>query len=98
MTVMGLPVVFATNRDQSKLENEFSKSPSYYKHLRSVKPRKELLIKLLEGLIQSFPEFSPQELMSGYIEQIPGISGKLSDEEIHDVIDKSVCGVSVWSE
>ena len=37
-TAMGLPVVFATNRDQSKLDDNIPQTPSYFKHLRSLKP------------------------------------------------------------
>ena len=54
-TAMGLPVVFATNRDQSKLDDNIPQTPSYFKHLKSLKPDPELLIQLLQGLIQSFP-------------------------------------------
>lgn len=44
---MGLPVLIATNRDQSKLESPISQTPSYFKHLKSLKPDLSLLIKLL---------------------------------------------------
>ena len=54
-TAMGLPVVFATNRDQSKLDDNIPQTPSYFKHLKSLRPDPELLIQLLQGLIQSFP-------------------------------------------
>lgn len=36
--------------------------------------------------------------MYGYIEKIPGIEGKLSDEEIARVIEKSAERVSIYSE
>ena len=61
-------------------------------------PNPELLIKLLQGLIQSFPELTAEQLMYEYIESIPGIAGKLSDEEKNDIIDKSVNGVTIWSD
>lgn len=36
--------------------------------------------------------------MRGYIGQIPGILGKLSEAEVLEVIEKAVNGVSVWSD
>lgn len=95
---MGLPVVFATNRDQSKLDDSIPQTPSYFKHLRSLKPDLGLLIKLLQGLIQSFPMISPEDLLQNYIEQIPGITGKLNEEELLEVLEKSVSGVSIRSD
>ena len=53
---MGLPVVIATNRDQSKLDNTIPQTPSYFKHLKSLKPDLSMLIKLMQGLLQSFPD------------------------------------------
>ena len=50
-TAMGLPIVFATNRDQSKLDDSIPQTPSYFKHLRSMKPNTLSLIKFLQGLI-----------------------------------------------
>ena len=43
-TAMGLPVVIATNRDQSKLDNHIPQTPSYFKHLKSLKPDHGMLI------------------------------------------------------
>ena len=48
--------------------------------------------------MQSFPTFTAEELLRNYIEQIPGITGKLTEEELHDVVDKSVSGVSIRSD
>lgn len=48
--------------------------------------------------MQSFPEFTADQLMRGYIGQIPGILGKLSEAEVLEVIEKAVNGVSVWSD
>lgn len=95
---MGLPVIFATNRDQSKLDDNIPQTPSYFKHLKSLKPDTNLLVTWLKGLVQSFPNFSPEELMRCYIEQVPGISGKLSDEECQSIIEQAVSEVSIQSE
>ena len=46
-TAMGLPVVIATNRDQSKLDNHIPQTPSYFKHLKSLKPDHGMLIQML---------------------------------------------------
>ena len=48
--------------------------------------------------MQSFPTFTAEELLRNYIEQIPGITGKLTEEELSDVIEKSVSGVSIRSD
>ena len=48
--------------------------------------------------MQSFPGFAPEELLKHYIEQIPGITGKLTDEELYEVIEKSINGVSIRSD
>lgn len=48
---MGLPIVIATNRDQSKLDNTIPATPSYFKHLKSLKPDLSLIIMLLQGLM-----------------------------------------------
>ena len=95
---MGLPIVFATNRDQSKLDDKIPQTPSYFKHLKSLKPQPDLLIKMLQGLMQAFPQYKPEDLMRNYIEKIPGISDKLTEEEVHYVIEQTVNGVSIMSE
>ena len=56
---MGLPVVIATNRDQSKLDNHIPQTPSYFKHLKSLKPEHGMLIQMMQGLMQSFPDIPP---------------------------------------
>lgn len=43
-TAMGLPVVFVTNRDQSKIDDNIPQTPSYFKHLKCLKPDTGLLI------------------------------------------------------
>lgn len=53
---------------------------------------------MLQGLISCFQDLTPDELMRNYIEQIPGIQGKLSEEEIREIVEKSVSGVSIWSD
>ena len=50
-TALGLPVVFATNRDQSKLEDCIPQTPSYFKHLKSMKPDTSLIVHLMQGLL-----------------------------------------------
>ena len=48
--------------------------------------------------MQSFPAFTPEELLRNYIEQIPGITGKLSEEELYDIMQKSVNEFSICSD
>jgi len=50
--------------------------------LKSLKPDQGLLVQLLKGLLQSFPDFSVEQLMLDYIEPMPGIQGKLTDAEL----------------
>ena len=37
--------------------------------------------------MQAFPQYKPEDLMRNYIEKIPGISDKLTEEEVHYVIE-----------
>ena len=48
--------------------------------------------------MQSFPGFAPEDILRHYIEQIPGINGKLSDEELYEIIEKSINGVTIKSD
>ena len=36
--------------------------------------------------------------MKHYIEQIPGITDKLNDEELNELTEKAINGVSIWSD
>lgn len=47
---MGLPIAFATNRDQSRLDGTLQQTPSFYKHLKSLVPNNEYLLAMLKGL------------------------------------------------
>ena len=49
--VDGLPVVFATNRDFSRLDDTITQTPSYLKLCSSLKPDIDYLAKILGGLI-----------------------------------------------
>lgn len=57
-----------------------------------------MLSRMLQGLMHSFPEFTAEELMRNYIDQIPGVCGKLSELEICEVLEKALNGTSIMSE
>ncbi len=53
----GLPVVSVTNRDQSRLSDEFlPKLPSYMKHLASNFPDLGFLSRVVHGLMECHPD------------------------------------------
>ena len=87
--VDGLPVVFSTNRDFSRLDDTITQTPSYLKLCGSLQPEIDYLAKVLGGLLQSFPDESIDSLLYEYIEKMPGIEGKLTEEVLNTIKAKA---------
>ena len=85
----GLPVVFSTNRDFSRLDDTITQTPSYLKLCGSLQPEIDYLAKVLGGLLQSFPDESIDSLLYEYIEKMPGIEGKLTEEVLNTIKAKA---------
>ena len=51
---------------------------------------------LLKGLMQNFPALQPADIMKNYIEQIPGITGKLNEEQVSEIVQ--ICLASIQSD
>ena len=83
--VDGLPVVFATNRDFSRLDDTITQTPSYLKLCSSLKPDVDYLAKILGGLIQSFPDEHVDNLLYDYLEKMPGVESKLTNEMLNAI-------------
>lgn len=80
----GLPVMLATNFEQSRLDCELQQIPSFMKHLQTNHPNSTYLQNILQGLLECFPDI-PCSLLMDYINQWPGIAGKLSANKIENV-------------
>ena len=88
--VDGLPVVFSTNRDFSRLDDTITQTPSYLKLCGSLQPDIDYMARVLGGLIQSFPDEQIDNLLYDYIEKMPGIEGKLTEEMLSIIKSKAV--------
>ena len=88
--VDGLPVVFSTNRDFSRLDDTITQTPSYLKLCGSLQPDIDYMARVLGGLIQSFPDEQIDNLLYDYIEKMPGIEGKLTEEMLSVIKNKAV--------
>ena len=51
----------------------------------SLKPDIDALVKVLGGLMQSFPDESMDNLLHDYIDKMPGIEGKLTEEMFNTI-------------
>ena len=60
-----------------------------------MKPDTSLIVHLMQGLLQSFPEYSAEDLWVSYISQIPGVTDKFFDNEVRDIIEHASNNVSV---
>ena len=81
-------MLVATNYEQSRVGEELQQVPSFMKHLQDNYPNRTYLQNILRGLVETYPEIVCDVLVR-YINQWPGIAGKLNSSAIAQI--KQAC-------